>query len=459
MAKATKAPAEDRRNADQNAYAEIANQVEAAVESHVSLETFEVLGKRVNTLLQRNSSGTQVKSSLTVSGLTVVDRFYDKKSKIHYALAVLDRVEASKLDRAELARIHTDYKECLDAAQKAADRNDLTGQLASLRASYDAACKYGKMAREVDILVGPADSLLPDAIDEEPSSAAILAKVSALLGALRLEVVDGSDQSFVGGHPLRHAISARVLIGQANPPPASGVLVDFTFTSGSGYIIPTTVKTDLKGLATAQVDEVDDSNGEACVISATVGFRQFSHRGPFAAALNARLPLVPLSTRFTLLPAKGDPASDVFIIVEDSTAGNMKVDALRNVARSQLTENGYKPRDNPKTLRLGDTSGDAFWDGLRKQLPDSADLIIIIKLVAMDMEKPMDMHLCRLRCLGKALDTSTGHVVAFHTANDIRGFGLTQEQAVATACSKAATEIMKPLIQDLLLAAQETGVQ
>ena len=66
----------DRLNADQNAFSEIIRQIFAQVSSEITVEKIEVVGDKVETVFGKTENNSTIKSSLTVSVLAIVERYY-----------------------------------------------------------------------------------------------------------------------------------------------------------------------------------------------------------------------------------------------------------------------------------------------------------------------------------------------------------------------------------------------
>src|SRR4030065_1721820 len=86
LAKSGGNPAADRQSADHSAFSEIARQIFAQVSSETSVEQMEITGDKVETIIGRTIANSKIRSSLTVSGLTIVDRFYDPSERTYYSL-------------------------------------------------------------------------------------------------------------------------------------------------------------------------------------------------------------------------------------------------------------------------------------------------------------------------------------------------------------------------------------
>ncbi|MDI6732473.1 MAG: LPP20 family lipoprotein [Planctomycetota bacterium] len=86
---------EDSSRADAAARTEIAHQLITTISSNITIKRLESNINNEWTFSTETLSGAKVSTSLKITGITIVDRYHDKKEKVHYTLAVLDKTTAS----------------------------------------------------------------------------------------------------------------------------------------------------------------------------------------------------------------------------------------------------------------------------------------------------------------------------------------------------------------------------
>ena len=451
LAKASKDSATDRQIADQNAFSEIIRQISAEVSSELAVEKMEVTGDKAETLLERTSSGAKIRSSVTLSGLTIVERHYDPQEKIYYSLGILDRVSASEPQLQVLENYRQDYERYSMSAMKYRQQGKVFQSLLSLRDAYQAACRYQEKLPSYQLMAGHVGEI---ELETPPSPAAILEKLTDTLSHLEFRVAKGDRQFFVHDKPLANPLVARLMLNNASPTPAEGFPVTFSFHTGQGTLLSQTGRTDSQGAATAVVSQVKHSNDREYTVAAEIEFHELLGNVNDGGAWNSKIPVDAKKVLFTFAPKKATGAIGVLILISDQNSGEGGI-LMRDELATHLSQAGFSPVADSESgnLRAGqfqqNLRGSSI-ENLRKQVPKNVGAVILAEISASTSNNAMGMIVCRINGLVKAYSAIDWQVIASESFQDVRGFGATEEQARNDAYKNAGLAIADPLIGDFL---------
>ena len=248
LAKATKDVTADRKLADQNAFAEVAQQISVDVHARLSLQQLQVSTHKTNAFRDETRSDVTLASTITLNGLEIRERYSDPKGKIHYSLAVLDRVVAAESHHHALERHRKNYQAHLATFQKHRDNGEGYQALTSLREAFAEAGQYEDRLPAYQLLRGP----LPpsgEVLFEPPSCAEVLDLLSDMLPRVRLDKIAGDNQQIIVGQPIPSPFIVRASLDGPTRLPMAGFPVVFRMTTGLGELSPTTSRTDEEGRA------------------------------------------------------------------------------------------------------------------------------------------------------------------------------------------------------------------
>lgn len=453
LAKATKDPVKDRQIADQNAFTEIIQQITADVSSVVSVEKVVVNEDKVETVFERASAGTRVRSSLSVNGLTIAERYYDLQEKIYYSLGVVDRVSASEPYRQKLQRSRTDWQTYLKSAEEYKQQGKTFQEILSLREAYRAASQYQEILPSYQLLAGAKVSER-ETLDQSfpassPTPTAILESLSAILAGLHLQVEKGNGQAYILNKPLPDPLVVRLASGERASLSAEGFPVEFRFRSGQGDILPMTVKTDNQGKALASVSNIEPSSSDDYAVMATVDFAELLDTSQYRGDWNSRIPLNTVSVLFTLKKKKA-PATQVAVLIADKVLNQGNPWLMRNALASRLSQMGFKAVSNTSLDRIFNSEEGASWEKLREWVPKNVEIVILGEITNTSVNRSMGMVVCNLGGAVNAVDVKSGKVLSTRSMDAIRGFGTTETNARNDAYKNAGTEMAEALINDLL---------
>lgn len=465
MAKAGKNPASDRQTADQNAFSEVARQISAQVSSEISVSKMEVMEGKVETLLDRTTAETKVRTSMTLSGLKIVERFYDSSEKICFSLGVLDRISASDPYRQSLLKHQKDYQEYLQSALQYMERGKVFQSLLSLREALDASYQFSEIFPSFQLFSGPAGFGELD-FPTPPSSSAILDKLSEILSNLHLNMFNGDLQEFIAGKPLSTPLTVRLSMDSKDSKisaiPVEGFPIIFRFQTGEGELVPSYARSDKEGLASTSVTNIQLSSDQKYVVSVEVDFRDLLDMGNHGASWNDRIPSNPPTVYFTLVRKRVPPSEGVFVFIQDADPFRGRPAILRDVLIKHLSKAGFSPITEKDTSGINeDISNTSLenipWKSMRQQLPKNTKIAILGEISISGFSTGYGMKVCSVNGLVKAMSLENGLTIAAKSFENVRGFGTTEAQAADDAFEKAAIEAAEPLISDLLAIYEPAG--
>lgn len=288
LAKAAGDEAKDWKTAENQARAEVARQIRTRVSGVVSSNQREEIFNNKNTVSQIVEEAITSSVDMSVSGLLVRDRFYDKRAKLYYVLVTLNRAQTAAFLKARLENADAAVRANLAYARAAIDKGDA---LTALRAGFDAVAQWSATAdtRDVYTVVNPLPSM--DALNElerkqqTVSWAEVNTPAEELVASLRLEIVSGDRQEMDDANAVEPLVIRLSFTRENTRVPAVNTPVRFAFSQQGGSIAEHAV-TDASGVAKGIVYRMPDPSGDACLVEASL---DLSTLEPFpdAPAVNA----------------------------------------------------------------------------------------------------------------------------------------------------------------------------
>jgi hypothetical protein len=448
LAKASEDSAKDRQAADQNAFSEIINQISANVSSEFSVEKMVVTKDKAETVLGRATSSARIRSSVTLSGLTVVERYYDPQQKTYYSLGVLDRVSASEPHLQALNNFRQDYERYFKSAMEYRQQGKVFQSLLSLRDAYQAAYQYQERLPFYQLLAGRAGEI---ALETPPSPAGVLEKLTETLSHLEFQIAQGDRQLFVYGKPLPAPLVASLMLNDVSPTPAEGFPVTFSFHTGQGTLLSQTGRTDNQGMATAVVSQVKRTNDSKYSVAAEIEFHELRDNANDGGVWNSKIPADAKKVLFTFAPKKATGAVGVLILISDQNSGAGGI-LMRDELATHLSQAGFSPVSDAEigAGQIQQNLRGTSIENLRKQIPRNVGAVILVEISASTSNNALGMIVYRINGLVKAYSVKDWQMIASESFQDVRGFGTTEEQARNDAYKNAGLEIADPLIGDFL---------
>lgn len=292
----------DRQRADDVARTDIARQLRVTISSRLVSTKVEDADAGI-TLDTREVIESSV--TLTLDGVTIRERHYDKKHKTYYALARLNRQAAADL----VAEKIRSAAERARGYLKQADRFEGEGatyraflallQSADERASVelDESIHRALAANSVDALLA-AEGLESSF---SPTRNQIESRINALVSSLSFSDDDGSGQSIDGGR-IQDPLSTRLSMNRAGQSvAASGFPVLFSTAKGRAKL-DMRGTTDKHGIIQSVVHQAGTCVHESCIISATVDTSAIRAQAPGEQVARWIARLGDIQTSFELIP-------------------------------------------------------------------------------------------------------------------------------------------------------------
>jgi len=248
--------------AEAQARADLAKRIEVQIE-----------GKDTFVALETSQTGYEyaVKSDITegvkitLSGLTIADRWVDATGRRYYALAVLNREKAAAAVRADLDDLSEQARALVARAAEWEAQQEPLQALAPLARLQGLAGDVQALRKRYLVLRG--DLLEPRPLAAMPSPVEIEQRLDDLLASLRLLAVSGDGQRAVLGKPLEQLLVVKLVRRRGDAEmPVRDLPILFTFEKGQGQV-EQTKRTDQFGQARAAVRNVRAS-AELAVITA-----------------------------------------------------------------------------------------------------------------------------------------------------------------------------------------------
>ncbi len=450
LSKATGDPVADRRAADQSAISEVLQQITANVSSDITFEKTEIIGDKVQISLERTVANSRVRTSLTISGLKIEERYYDPEAKLFYSLAVLDRVEASAPIYSSLRQESIGFRTCLTASESNSKLGRIEQSLVGLKAALRSAAGFKDILPQFRILATP-DMLADSLIANPPSATVILNRMTDYLSRVKLSVVAGGKQKYILGKPLQVPLTVRVTIDSGEA--VAGLPVSFRFESGRGEVTSQGM-TDSAGIASAIVENVDRANVPVYTIAAEIGFQHLADTANYAAQWNNGLSNGNRKVLFQFQRKLAPRPLKVLILLSESRASSASMIA-QSVMSQEFSEVGFSPVTQ-SDIGVLDTKSvvkavqQAQFESLRHRFPGKFDLIVVGEISASPLSDVEGMKIYVAKGSVKAFSVSNGVNLGADSFENVRGFGNSDEQASESAIRNGASDAAEKIIGDIL---------
>ena len=455
MVRAGKNPALDKQTADQNALSEIIRQISTTISSEFSLSENASIKNNTENIVLNITSKSKSKSSLTVNGLTIVDRFYDPDEKVYYSIGILDRISASEPHRQTLLQHLKDYREHLQSAIKHRETGEIFQFLLSLREALHASYKFEETLPYFQLLAGQ-NVLNESDFNDPPSPVVILNTLSETLSHLNINIIDGNQQEFIVGKSLSTPLTVRLTLDDKMPAiQAEGFPILFRFKTGRGELIPDITRTNKEGIASTLVTKIERSPDQEYVIAAEVDLNELLDMSNYGAAWNNRIPQDPIVRLFTVKRKKAPNSEKVLVLIQDSGTFHGKSSIVRDIIVKHLSEVGFSPIteseiDSSNSYLVIDAIQKMRWKSIRQQFPTNIKFLISGEISITDFNNAYGLTTCSVNGLIKVISLDDGLTITAKSFQNIRGVGTTESQAADAAFKNAAMEVSETLMGDLL---------
>jgi len=448
MASDTGDPVKNMGSADRSAFSEIANQLIAHVSSSVSSQIIDIRRNESTQYSNKTTADVHITSSMVVSGLEIVKRYHDKENKIYYSLAVLNRHTASNQFRSVLLTNKSEYDKSLNNARSFLNEGHIVDAISALKQAYSSAILYNENYPYYQIIRGSEYTSI-EGLPNNLSTGDVISRVSDILSRLKLIKIAGDEQAGLIGRPLAIPLTVMAFITGETETPVSGLVIGFKFVNGTGEIESSAV-TDSNGKAGITVNKLGKSDTRTYSLSAAPDFSEFIDfkdgykQWDTIFDNNSSRVLFEIGLKKASIPWK------ILLLVDEPSGGtgiNMLSTELTQVGFSPLTERDIGIM---KSQRVGKLISQNKLDLLRQEFIHKFDVIITGKINAEPFSKYAGIEIFTASGAIKALSLKTGKVIAEESVSDVKGFGITDDQAKNDVIQKAMQKMTDSLISQLL---------
>ncbi len=247
IAALTRDKTSDIANADANARAEIAKQIQVKIKDEFT--SFKELKKDSDkselSLMERISSQSQQSVELTLEGIEIVERFFSKSTKSHYSLAILHK-SSTFIRLSREAKEH--YSKCekyFDEANILLKNNYIVGSIRKLINATELFEK-AESKRTIAQILSPNLNIIPNMIN--PSSTLV-----EVIKNIYLEKISGDMQKGHISEPLSEPLTVKAIFRENIP--IKDIPMTAEMPSGAGKV-GNIANTDFKGFSSIKVIDV-----------------------------------------------------------------------------------------------------------------------------------------------------------------------------------------------------------
>ncbi len=444
--------ADDRAQADNSAIAQIASQIHVQVTSTLNTYYKEEMTETGDNTMQENVERISSQyAQETLEGVTIRDRWYDKKNKVYYSYAAISRAQVDRQFREKARR----------AVQMVSDYNRYAKKALGDGLVYAAVGDYIRALEELF----PAQAYLKKKIEgdiegsgrNEAVQARLESELAALLGRITLRTISGSGQKAdrVSGLP-------DPLVGEADFRSASGATIPVRSMPLNARLLNATGRisasssTDDMGKFDVRVLGIDEASEEVVLLRVGVDLGDLQVFRNQLPALFGQLARTSCTFNF-----KVDVASSIRIFVDiRETEGDRPAPSpyTKNVLTGALVQDQFRVVDvaalEPVSTRDRVVSAiDAQDDGgLADAIRGSADYAVIGQVhsvVSDSVNAGYPMVFARAGAEVRVIDLATGQVVATSTVSEIKGVGNNGRKAHRKAIEGCAKKMVGDIRTDL----------
>jgi len=435
MAQASGDIVRDQNLADYLAFSEIANQILASVKSDISVEQIEISTGKASEIRGATTANIAITSSIVVSGLTIVDRFYNPQDRVYYSLAVLDREAASAPFKERLTNWKNQYESSLHLFRQFRAQGKILRSLSELKQAYECAHLFNDIIPYYRLLQ-PISDFHSDGFQTLPANN-VTSLASETLANLLIVKMRGDAQEGLVGRPLPIPLVVKIFLRDTTDIPAEGLTTLFRFTTGSGKITERVV-TDRNGIASSNVEVLQRSETGLYSIKATLDFSEMIDTAAIFSDWNRIFKLTTASTIFNITLKKAPALKVLLVIDEDNSSGSISVDAISR----ELTKAGFSPltekdigRINTQRVRRLLKQNDI--ERMQSEFLSTFSIVMLGEFHTAFLNKYEGIQICTVTGNVKAVAIEHNKVIAEEAVTDARGFGLNAEQAKISALQNA----------------------
>jgi len=449
IANDTGSPEEDQQRADNNAIAEILNEIRTTVTStmesyyHEEIKDGEVISSSdvVSTISARYAQET-------VEGIRITERHYDKKKRVYYAYAYITKEQLERQFKAkadEVKKLCADYHRF---ALQSLDQHDV----------YTALGKYIRALSELFVVQAYLKEKIQGNLSgvgrSEMLQARIESEISNIIGRLQIQVFSGDGQKAQRNRALDNPLVGKVVYtDNLGVFPVFNIPVTLEFENADGDLTANLV-TNKIGLFTCYVNMIESAESETGIIKA--GF-DLTDLKPFRGELGSvfqRLEKVGCSFTFNI-----DVAASIriFVSIYEEIDGNaVDKPCCTGVLINSLVKNKYSvvdidhlsstftKVDIERAVRNGD-------DRMVVNAAKNDAGYAVIGVISSKAESKGDFGITFAYADAdvRVIDLNSGRVVASSVESGIKGAGNNSSTANKKAVEKCVASVESDIIRGL----------
>lgn len=452
VAKSNSDDAMTRRLAENGSFSEIARQIFANVSSEITIHQIEIAGSKIHYLLEEVVADSKIRTSLTVSGLTIVDRYYDDSKETLYTLGVLDRINASEPYRRMLLQYESEFKNQMVSADQHLAIGEAFQALLSLREAFNAAFSFQEVFPFFELLA-PADLRIDLNTMDIPNPSMILTKASNIFSKLQLEIVQGNNQKFIFGKPLHFPLIMKATL-QDKEVIAKDVRVKFHFESGKGDVAPIG-KNNVDGTISSTVYNIERSPANLHRIIAELDLADLTDTTAHSSKWNKIISSVNKRVDFQFERKKILEPARILISINQPTHYQLGKFLVEEVLSQELAEIGFSPlseadigNTNVKIVR--DAIENAQTGSIFNRLSGKFEFALVGGMSVKPLDDFQGLKIFGVDGMIKCVSMRTGEVLGIESFQNVRGFGNTDKQAAENAIRNAVNRASDSVFASIL---------
>ena len=449
MADDTGSPEEDQLRADNNAIAEILNEIRTTVTSTMeSYYSEEIQDGNVISSSDVVSTISARYAQETVEGIKIAERHYDKKKRVYYAYAYItkEQLERQFKEKAdEIKKLCADYHRF---ALKSLDQYDV----------YTALGKYIKALSELLVVQAYLKEKIQGDLSRDGHSemlqARIESEISNIIGRLQIQVFSGDGQKAHRNRAMDNPLVGKVVYSDdSGNHPVANLPVILKLANAKGDLTSNLITNQI-GLFTCYVNMLESAESEAGIINAGLNLTDLE---PFRGELESvfqRLEQVSCSFTFII-----DVAASIriFVSIYEEIDGNIVDKPRANGAIiNSLVKHKYSVVD------IDHLSSSLTKVDIEKAVQSGDDRIIVnavkkdanyavIGTVSSSVESKVDIGIIFAYANAdvRVIDLNSGRVVASSVKSRVKGAGNNSSTANKKAIEKCVAAVESDIIHGL----------
>lgn len=265
-------PAEDRANAEADAYRSMATRLQSVVQTKTRISMSEHQhGLHDDALFESEYFVyVDIQTNLELRDVRITDRFVDDEAGMLYVLAVLDREATGQRIAREIKNLENEISRSIKHAKGAFDNRhqtplkhgDVRSALDLLINSYEQSIRFNELLTLIEV-IQPGHNV--DMLEENPIQSNLYA-LESLMQSVRVSVAGGESQDLIPGQALADPLQLLIQTGSGDMYSGSpGIPVVYRVIEGF-LVIDRSTPTDMNGISSVYISEVGRSSSDRYLI-------------------------------------------------------------------------------------------------------------------------------------------------------------------------------------------------